>query len=290
MKLLENDAEEMNYITGEKIQALADVGFAVATNAIIDAQLNNTNLNVLFADKLPVETIRETCSRAKRIFVYTHFLDFFFAHIFPSLDNEFTLITHNSDYGVSEKYSPFLASGKITEWYGQNVAFEHEKLFSLPIGIANSQWPHGNLDLLDTIRNERNAKEFLIYKNYQVTRYGSRIDINTITNANGIPMTPHKPQADYLRDISRSVFCICPPGNGTDCHRIWECLYLNCIPVVHNHIHYRQFQDLPILLTDDWHTVDIPFLLDQESVMTQKYYNLEKLDMLFWKNTIIKGP
>ena len=279
----------MNYITGERLQALADVGFAVTTNSIIDAQLKNTDLNVLFADRLPVETIRGTCNRAKRIFVYTHFLDFFFAHIFPSLDNTFTLITHNSDYGVSEKYSHFLDSGKIAAWYGQNIECEHEKLFSLPIGIANSQWPHGNLELLDSIRNEGNAKEFLVYKNYHVTRYGNRGEINMITSANGIPMTPRKPQADYLRDIARSVLCICPPGNGIDCHRIWECLYLNCIPVVQNHIHYRQFQDLPILLTDDWHTVDIPFLLDQESVMTQKYYNLEKLDLLFWKNAIIRG-
>jgi len=277
----------MDYITGEKIQSLAEVSFAVETNAIIDSQIQHTGLNVFFADRLPVETILENFRNKSRIFVYTHFLDFFFTNVFPHLDNRFTLITHNSDNGVSIKYNSFLASEKIVAWYGQNVEFEDEKLFSLPIGIANSQWRHGNLDLLDRIRNENHEKEVLVYKNFKLTPYCNRYAINDITNKNGIPMTPGKSQENYLRDIARSVFCICPPGNGIDCHRIWECLYLNCIPVVQNHIHYKQFQDLPFLLIDDWKTVGIEFLEEQESFMTQRYYNFEKLDFLYWKNKII---
>lgn len=276
----------MNYITGERIQALADVSFAVETNFIINAQLRNTKLDMFFANESPVETIAETFNRKKIIFIYTHFLDFFFTKIFPHLNNEFVLISHNSDHGVSAKYYEFLVSDKIIEWYGQNIEFEHEKLLSLPIGIANSQWPHGNLDLLDRIINENNAKTILVYKNFNLTQYGNRIAINSITNAAGIPMSPHKSQEDYLRDISRSVFCICPPGNGTDCHRIWECLYLNCIPIVQDHIHFKQFQDLPILLIKDWMTVTIEFLKQQALLMYEKDYNFDKLDMTYWETRI----
>jgi hypothetical protein len=279
----------MNYITGERIQALADVSFAIERNSIISAQLRNTKLNIFFASETPIETLTDIFNKKTIIFVYTHFLDFFFAEIFPCLGIKFVLISHNSDHGVSGKYSPFLASGKITEWYGQNVEFEHERLFSLPIGIANSQWSHGNLDLLDRIRNENNVKTIFVYKNFNVTPYGNRIAINAITNANGISMSPNKPQEDYLRDISKSVFCICPPGNGIDCHRVWECLYLNCIPVVHDHIHYRQFQDLPILLIKDWQTLTIPFLKEQAFIMSEKEYHYEKLDMSYWKDRIFKN-
>jgi hypothetical protein len=277
----------MNYITGEKIQALADVSFAVETNFIINAQLRNIKLNIFFANELPLRTIVENFNESKIIFVYTHFLDFFFEKIFPHVNNEFVLISHNSDHCVSKKYHEFLISDKIMKWYGQNIEFENDKLFSLPIGIANSQWGHGNLDLLDKVRNENNSKDFLVYKNYNLTTYGNRIGINLITNSNGIYMTPHKSQEDYLRDISKSVFCICPPGNGIDCHRIWECLYLNCIPIVYDHIHYKQFQDLPILLIDDWNAVNLRFLEEAESAMTGRYYNLEKLDLSYWANQII---
>jgi hypothetical protein len=277
----------MNYITGEKIQALADVSFAIKTNFIINDQLRNTKLNIFFADEQPIRTIVENFDEGKIIFVYTHFLDFFFEKVFPHLNNEFVLISHNSDHGVSKKYHKFLISDKIKKWYGQNIEFENEKLFSLPIGIANSQWRHGNLDLLDKVRNENNSKDVLVYKNYNLTAYGNRIGINLITNSNGIYMTHHKSQEDYLRDISKSVFCICPPGNGIDCHRIWECLYLNCIPVVYNHIHYKQFQDLPILLIDDWRAVNLRFLEEAESVMTGRCYNFQKLDLSYWANQII---
>jgi hypothetical protein len=276
----------MDYITGEKIQSLADVSFAAATNPIIEAQLKHMKQIIYFANKIPTEIIIEDFNHKKKIFVYTHFLDIFFEKVFPYLQNDFILITHNSDHNVSEKYYQFLISNKIINWYGQNIVFEHEKLFSLPIGIANSQWSHGNLDLLDRIRNEHNEKSILVYKNFNLTIYGNRVVINAITNVNGIYMTPQKPQEDYLRDISKSVFCICPPGNGIDCHRVWECLYLDCIPVVFNHIHYKQFQDLPILLIGDWNAVTIEFLQENISIMAKRKYNFGKLDLLYWKNKI----
>jgi tetratricopeptide (TPR) repeat protein len=285
---MSTEAHQEMYITGEKIQALADIGFAAASNPIIDAQLKNMKQNICFANKMPIETIIENITNKKIIFVYTHFLDLFFEEVFPFIKNNFVLITHNSDNSVSRKYYRYLVSDKIIKWYGQNVEFEHEKLFSLPIGIANSQWSHGSTELLQKVRTEHNRKSILVYKNYNLTHYGNRKEIDLITNNNGMYMMPRKSQEDYLRDISQSDFCICPPGNGIDCHRIWECLYLNCIPIVHNHINFKQFRDLPILLIEDWKIVDKEFLLKQKKAMVEKKYNLEKLEFSYWKNNILK--
>jgi hypothetical protein len=94
----------MNYIIGEKIQVLADVSFAAENNSIIEEQLKNIKININFANQLPIETIAESFNSKKRIFVYTHFLDIFFEKIFPSLKNNFVLISHNSDHNVSLKY------------------------------------------------------------------------------------------------------------------------------------------------------------------------------------------
>ena len=44
-----------------------------------------------------------------------------------------------------------------------------------------------------------------------------------------------------------------PEGNGIDCHRMWECLYLKVIPICHRNILTEHFSKLfPIILVDDW--------------------------------------
>jgi hypothetical protein len=35
----------------------------------------------------------------------------------------------------------------------------------------------------------------------------------------------------HVSNVKKCKFCICPEGNGFDCHRLWECLYLDVIPI-----------------------------------------------------------
>ena len=81
------------------------------------------------------------------------------------------------------------------------------------------------------------------------------------------------------------MFVISPPGNGIDCHRIWECLYLGAIPVVKNNIAFSQFSHLPILWIDSWEEVTIPFLESKISHITNKV--IQELDIKYWYNKII---
>ena len=37
---------------------------------------------------------------------------------------------------------------------------------------------------------------------------------------------------DYRLEVRRTKFVISPPGNGMDCHRTWEAIYLGAVPVV----------------------------------------------------------
>ena len=36
----------------------------------------------------------------------------------------------------------------------------------------------------------------------------------------------------YLQEIADHTFVISPPGNGYDCHRTWEALYIGATPIV----------------------------------------------------------
>ena len=59
---------------------------------------------------------------------------------------------------------------------------------------------------------------------------------------------------EYLRGISRALFVISPNGNGIDCHRHWESLYLRTIPVVSRSVVTEKFYEMgiPLLILDDW--------------------------------------
>jgi hypothetical protein len=57
---------------------------------------------------------------------------------------------------------------------------------------------------------------------------------------------------DFRRMLADSLFVMSPPGNGIDCHRTWEALYMAVIPIVIKHPFYDTLKDFPGLIIDDW--------------------------------------
>ena len=87
----------------------------------------------------------------------------------------------------------------------------------------------------------------------------------------------------YWETIAKSKFVISPPGNGIDCHRIWECLYLGSIPIVLEHEALSQYRDLPILFVKSWEDVTLSFL---ESIIIDKPEKIDILNIEHWKEKI----
>lgn len=285
----------MNFVTGEKLQEFAEVTVALNTennfnSDLVKTQIKNTQTKcyVFSPDKTNV-LIPDQLKYAKIIFTYPHILDYFFKFVFPQIQGPFTLITHNSDAGVDSNYHTFLNSFKIKKWFCQNKYTSHPKLFSLPIGIANSQWPHGNLQTLQNIIDKKLEKNNLVFKNFDCsTNTRVRLQANIETEQNGFKMSAPLPFADYIQNIKQSYFSIAPPGNGVDCHRIWECLYLQCVPVVLKHPYvFTEFSDLPIMYVDSYATVNENFLKEKiKDFYPFHKFNLEKLNLNYWKEKI----
>jgi hypothetical protein len=282
------------FVSGERLQSLADVSIIPIGSGIgesecdfVQAQQKNNNYNTYFYNE-QTELIPDFVQNAKTIFVNNWTLDKFFRIIFPKLKNYYTFISHNSDQCFDERYSHYLNDCKVVKWYSQNATATHDKLFGLPIGIANQQYSHGDLNLLKTIVEENIQKSILVNKNFDIyTNHAIRSFIDNITAHNGIVMQNKKNQKDYLIDLAQSLFCISPPGNGPDCHRVWECLYLNTIPVVKSDPCFKYFTNLPILFIESWECVTIPFLRENVSRFLDKSVSIDELKMSFWKNTIL---
>ena len=94
---------------------------------------------------------------------------------------------------------------------------------------------------------------------------------------------------NYYETIAKSKFMICPRGCGLDTYRLWDCLYLGCIPIVVKYEGYQDFEDLPILFVEKWEdylTLTEDYLNQKYLEMIDKIYNYDKLKFSWWENLI----
>jgi hypothetical protein len=90
----------------------------------------------------------------------------------------------------------------------------------------------------------------------------------------------------FYRRLARHRFTISPNGNGIDCYRTWEALYLGSIPIVQRSPEMAHFSDLPILFTDDYGELTPGYLEDQYARMLETDYCIEKLYLSYWKRRL----
>ena len=82
-----------------------------------------------------------------------------------------------------------------------------------------------------------------------------------------------------MQELSEYKFAISPQGNGVDCHRTWECLYLGVIPIITKSLCMSFFEELPILFVDNYDCITEEYLLEEYKIVThQKIVDLESIE------------
>lgn len=185
-----------------------------------------------------------------KIFVKIDYVHSFFT---TRQQRSYILYTHNGDLPVDDNYLRYLDDPYLLKWYGQNIMTIHPKLKSIPIGIANEKWIHGNETIFNEVLNKNIKKERLIYVNFDVnTNKCERNYCISELNKKGLFMGDKLPFKEYLEELSKSYFVVSPNGNGIDCHKTWEALYLKTIPIVTNSTNIDFYKDFPIIVINDW--------------------------------------
>jgi hypothetical protein len=89
---------------------------------------------------------------------------------------------------------------------------------------------------------------------------------------------------NFLQQVRKQAYVLCPEGNGVDTHRIWETLYLGGIPIIlSSNVLNPLLTELPVLIIRDWKELyDKEFLEVKWYEMQTKKYNFEKLKVSFW--------
>ncbi len=88
-------------------------------------------------------------------------------------------------------------------------------------------------------------------------------------------------------------FWLSPRGGGLDCHRTWEALYLDIIPIVWNSSLNILFENLPVVIINGYEELNEKFLYDKlneiskKKLSKEKVYQYEKLRNAYWRRLIL---
>jgi hypothetical protein len=221
---------------------------------------------------------------------YSEYMDKFLGFL-PEIKNNFILLTHNMDASMPGDYAYLLDDTRLVAWFTQNKGpVDHPKLFPLPIGLANAYWSHGNIETLSRVlsRSQNIAKQHLLYVNFEAnTNAQARSGVLHYFSQQPFSyVSPRKSWEAYLSDVASSVFVLSPPGNGIDCHRAWEALLMGSIPVMKTSSIDCLFDELPVVIVQDWGEVNQGYLEKKYEEIMSKKYNLSKLYADYWLEKI----
>ena len=147
-------------------------------------------------------------------------------------------------------------------------------------GSEKRELVYANFSLGARVQPEYFRRRLRVYAN--IRRHGW-ITFENMGNENGVydlGMT------EYYRRVAAHRFTISPQGNGGDCHRTWEALYLRSILIVQRSAEMEHFADLSILFTDDYTELTPEYLEEEYSRMLETDYAIEKLYLSYWRDQI----
>lgn len=256
-----------NFINGENFKKLA--------NVIIDQ--NTFNKKRIYSDN-------------DIIFCKTDYLEILFSET-KYHTNKYFLITHQSDYDINEYIFSFKPAS-IKKWFAQNVNYDHPDLIPIPIGLENHDGPSKgmftdfNFWTTNYNFNESYKKTNLLYCNFNPDNHPDRKNWILKLTENGFNVHTNKTTyLEHLNNLKNSLFCVSPRGNGIDCHRTWEALYFDCIPILSEHLIYDKL-DYKFIQIKDPKEITVDFLLKSIKKNTIDKTDKNKLLILHWHNII----
>lgn len=221
-----------------------------------------------------------------------HLLDFF-KLVSSERTQTFILISGNDDTNITSDLVKELPSS-VHHWFAQNCLVTHERITPIPIGLENRRlhW-HGNIRDFKRLRGKKKIapNEYILYGFATGNNKKEREPaLKVLQNLSWAYPTGNLNTWYYRRYLRQFGLVASPPGNGEDCHRTWEALYLGVAPIVKRSVLTEYFYSLglSLVLIDTWEELkdwDIPKRL-QVSQKAQENINHPALFMPFWVKKI----
>lgn len=255
-----------DYVNGDRLKRSCDVAVEIGHNP---------------------SHLRSAC-QAKSVFIKTDFVEECFDAMRKGRNKPCIIVTGNSDLKVTERLW-YKKPELVHKWYGTNIVTRQHGLVPIPLGTENVKSPgySGDMGVIERIlvARSRDIKN-LAYINFNPrTNPDEREPILDLFA--GKSWATHvgygNPFEETMRQTREHKYVFAPPGNGMCTHRMWEAIYLGAVPIVKRSVHTEAFEDLPILLVDQWDQVTQELLESTWDDFNKRQWNMEKATLRYWR-------
>lgn len=166
-----------------------------------------------------------------------------------------------------------IESSRVAHWFAENAWFEggsHPKVTPLPIGLAWKSMREPAIfaalqrsmrDAPPVGRKPLVARATFHFANYARPKSlwtpNERAQVRAaLAHNRSVHFASRRTtEAECWRQQAQYAFEVSPPGNGLDCHRTYEALLLNTIPIVPVSPLAELYRQFPIVIVEKWSDV-----------------------------------
>lgn len=183
---------------------------------------------------------------------------------------------------------------QVHRWLvANNGILDDPRVIGIPFGINNVDFDENALNKISALTQNMNwdgdrARDlyvnFTFYTSERAKLYQLYQRFNWATAEQGQSVD------HYFGQLVVHNMALCPPGNGMDCYRVLEALYLGCIPVMELNELAQTYINLklPVLLLESLESITEPVLsyVRHSDLYDRNNWNLTGITVSFWRNYI----
>ena len=249
------------------------------------------------------------------IYVCSSAIKDFMRHV-HAINYRFILVSGDSDTTIPNgvlsdaEFNLFMANDNLVHWYSQNCISDHPKMTRIPIGMdyhsiaaGKPEWgrvitpveQEGELDIIIASAAPVCQRKIKCYVNFHFSIYPEspfeylRGDVIADVSPDLVYYEEaFMKRADSWRKQVGYAFVLSPHGMGLDCHRTWEAILLGCIPIVRKSAIDSLYEDLPVLIVEQWSDITQALLEETIALFGRTVFSYNKLTMKYWMKKILE--
>ena len=205
-----------------------------------------------------------------------------------------TLVIGESDVTQREQNLSKLYS-KVGKIFSNNLVGKSDRCFPVPLGIERQAYRSAgrvrNFQKKYQTKTSNRIIPFLIAWNDATNGKRPIYRAEFQNHSNSLVINQRVAASTIHKLMRKTMFVPSPAGNGIDCHRTWEALYLGAVPVVLRSEYFGE-SNWPVLVVDSWsellekkddelNKIYLNNVLDQEQAIQ---FGINILDKIFGKS------
>lgn len=176
------------------------------------------------------------------------------------------------------------------KWFMPNCNVNHPRIYHIPFGVNKAECDVFKYDDILKLPHRKprlylNFSEHTFQRRMLNIHFANKDWAYVVEKDHPNSPAPYSHQ-EYLFHMSVNNYVLCPTGVGLDSHRVWEALYLGCVPVMERD-HWNSWMEgrLPVILVDDFYDIDSEaYLVDRHPL--GNYDTKRLISEEYWRNWI----